>query len=87
MNPTRTLERLLEPVGKCLTVKGAQTLVNLRADANAQARIEYLANRCTEGELTPEERSEYDAYVSANNLIAILQAQARAALARRRKNH
>jgi len=36
--------------------------------------------------LTPEEKAEYDAFVSANNVIAILQAKARAVLARRRKN-
>ena len=47
--------------------------------------MEELARRCTEGELTPEEKAEYDALVSANNVIAILQAKARAVLARHRK--
>jgi hypothetical protein len=82
MNVTTTLDRLLEPVGKCLSRKAAQALANLRADAEAQARIEELAEKCTEGKLTRHERAEYEAYVSANNLIAILQAKARAVLAR-----
>ncbi len=44
--------------------------------------MEQLAAKCTEGELTGEERADYDAYVSASTLIAILQAQARAIVAR-----
>jgi hypothetical protein len=46
--------------------------------------MEYLAERSTEGELSRDEKAEYDAFVSANNLIAILQAKARAVLSRRR---
>ncbi len=76
---------MLDPVGKSFGVKTAQALVNLRADAELQANMERLARRCTEGKLTPEEKAEYDAFVSANNVIAILQAKARAVLARQRK--
>ena len=47
--------------------------------------MEHLARRCTEGELTAEEKAEYDVFVSANNVIAILQAKARAVLSRHRK--
>jgi hypothetical protein len=82
MNAALTLSRLLEPVGKTLTLRSAKALVDLRADAAAQARIELLAEKCTEGKLTREERVEYDAYVSANTLIAILQAKARSVIAR-----
>jgi hypothetical protein len=60
-------------------------IANLRADPELQAKMEHLARRCTEGELTPEEKAEYDAFVCANNVIAILQAKARAVLARHRK--
>ncbi len=42
-----------------------------------RARIEELANRNTEGELTAEERDEYEGYVRANKFVAILQAKAR----------
>jgi hypothetical protein len=84
MNVMQTISRMLDPVGKTLNLRSAEALVKLRADAAVQARMEYLANRCTEGELTREEKAEYDAMVSANNLIAILQAKARSALGRRR---
>jgi len=85
MNVVQTLSRLLEPVGQTLTLKSAQALASLRADAAAQTHIEHLAARCTEGELTREERAEYDAYVSANTVIAILQAKARAVISRHRR--
>jgi hypothetical protein len=85
MNTMETLDRLLDPVGRSLSVKAAEALVQLRADPELQARMEYLADRCTEGELSRNEKAEYEAFVSANNLIAILQAKARAVLARRRK--
>jgi hypothetical protein len=78
---TGVLDRLLEPVGRCLTPEVARRLVALRADPAVQERLEDLAARNTEGELTPEERSEYDSYVRALEFIAILQAKARALLA------
>ena len=85
MSTMQTLDRLLDPVGKSFGVKTAEAIANLRADPELQAKMEQLARRCTEGKLTPEERAEYDAFVSANNVIAILQAKARSVLARHRK--
>ncbi len=74
------LERILSPVGRCLTAEAACALVSLRLDADTQARIDELADRCTEGRLTEQERAEYAAYVSAIDLVSILQSQARARL-------
>ena len=45
------------------------------------ARVEELAEKCDEGQLTAEERNEYEAYVQASTLIGILQAKARRLLA------
>lgn len=75
------LERLLDPVARCLTPEAARRLVALRADSDLQERLDLLADKCTEGELTPEEREEYETYVHAIHLIAILQAKARKILA------
>lgn len=74
------LERMLEPV---LTEEFARYLVGLRADLATQARVDELADKANEGLLTREERDEYDAYITANDIIAILQAHARRALRRR----
>ena len=74
------VSRLLEPVGRCLTPPVARRLLQLRADPQTQARVAELTEKCNEGRLTPEERSDYEAYVSASTFIAILQAKARALL-------
>ena len=74
------LARLLEPVGRCLTPEAAKALVNLQADPTVQARLNELADKCTEGALSPEEQSEYETYVHAIDFIAVLQAQARSFL-------
>lgn len=77
------LERLLERVTGSLNTEAARQLVKLKADAKTQARIDKLARKCNEGELTPPERSEYERYVTVGNLIAILRAKARLILAQK----
>jgi hypothetical protein len=79
------LDRLLEPLALRLTPAAARALVNFRADSETQARIAELAEKCNEGQLTPQERQEYEAFVRAIDLIAILQSKARRLLARNRK--
>jgi hypothetical protein len=73
-------DRICDPVIRALNVEAMRALVGLRADAEVQARVEYLADRCNEGTLTDDERSEYESMVSLSTLIAMLQARARAAL-------
>jgi hypothetical protein len=50
-------------------------------DDAAQDRLEESAGRNTEGQLTPEERAELEAWVSVRDLVAILQSKSRAWLA------
>ncbi len=75
------LQRILDPVGRCLTPDVARTLLGLRADTETQARLEELADKSTEGALTDAEREEYRACVSAMDFLAVLQSKARAMLA------
>jgi hypothetical protein len=83
IHPTsNVLSQLLEPVSRMMPVGFARELAALRATPDVQARIDELADKCNEGQLTDEERAEYDAYVDAIDVISILQAKARAALAR-----
>ncbi len=76
-NGPAVLERLLEPVSRSLNIEAARKLVRLKADAKTQARVDELARKCNEGELTPKERLQYERYLTAGNVIAILQAKAR----------
>ena len=74
-------ERVLAAVGQCLDRRSAEALLRLRADREMQGRIEELADKCTEGRLTSEERDEYEALIRVGNFVAILQAKARRLLA------
>ena len=75
------LDRWLDPVGQALNAEAAGRLPGLRADAAVQRRVEELADRNTEGLLTADERAEYEALVTAAEVVALLQAKARARLA------
>jgi hypothetical protein len=77
------LHRVLEPVCSALNEEAAHKLLHLKADRKTKARVAKLADKCNEGDLTPEERHEYEMYVMANDFIAILQATARIMLARK----
>jgi hypothetical protein len=74
------LGRLIDPLARILTPEVARKLARLRFDAKAQAHIDKLARKCNEGELSEDERREYETYVHAIDFIAILQAKARAIL-------
>ena len=74
------LDEMLEPVSRCFGLETARALVALRVSEKAQARVEELAEKCNEGQLTSAEQREYEAYVQASTLIGILQAKARRAL-------
>lgn len=81
--PNVALDRMLDPLARCLTRESAERLVALRADPEAQAKIDTLAQASNEGRLSAEERAEYEAYVAASGFIAILQSKARALLPNR----
>jgi len=82
---TQLLERILDPVSSSLNEDAAKKLIGLKADRRSQARVATLARKCNEGELSVEERSEYETYVLAGELVAILQAKARRFLERNRQ--
>ena len=83
---TNILDRFLDPFETFLTPEVAQRLVEFRVDEQTQARIDELADKCTEGQLTPPEREEYDTYISVIDFITVLQAKARTVLEQRLAN-
>jgi hypothetical protein len=74
---TAGLAKILDPVAQCFTPEVAKRVAELRADPDVQARIEELAEKCNEGTMTPEEIAEYDAYIQAMDVVAVLQKKAR----------
>ena len=75
------LDRLLGPLGDCLTRESARRLLALKPDPELQRRVDDMATRHTEGLLSPEEQAEYGRYVSYATFIAILKSKARQLLA------
>ena len=49
------LDKALEPIGSCLTPRAAGKLLKVKLDKKTQARLDLLADKCTEGELSLEE--------------------------------
>ena len=71
------IDSLLDPVSLCFTAETARALAELKGDEAMQRRIEELAEKANEGELTERERRDYETYVHVGNIIAILQAKVR----------
>lgn len=74
---TEAFDRGVRPVLRLVLPEKAQAILNFRGDPKLQARIEELAGKSTDGQLTAAERAEYAGYVRANKFVAILQRQAR----------
>ncbi|HEY0725854.1 MAG TPA: hypothetical protein VGD41_18040 [Pyrinomonadaceae bacterium] len=74
---TGAFERGVRPIIKLVSPAKAEEIVEFKADPELQARIDELASKCTEGQLTEAESAEYAGYVRANKFVAILQRQAR----------
>lgn len=76
LDPT-IADSLLDAVGACLTPEVAERLVQLRADAKLQGRIDELADKANAGTLTVAEEAEYEQYIRLWQLMTLLQAKAR----------
>jgi len=76
-----TLERMVDPVSRCLTPEVARQIIALRADPDLEERVEELARKADSGQLAEAERDEYESYIRASKFISILQSKARVLLA------
>ncbi|PYT03386.1 MAG: hypothetical protein DMF60_18530 [Acidobacteria bacterium] len=74
---TEAFDRGVRPVLQIVLSEKTQAVLNFRAAPELQARIEELAGKSTEGQLSEAEKAEYAGYVRANKFVAILQRQAR----------
>jgi hypothetical protein len=71
------LQQMVDPLSRAFTPAAAEEIVNFRVDEDTQRRIDELADKCTEGTLTADERAEYQEFVSYFNILTVLQARAR----------
>ena len=78
---TAAFDRATEPVFRILSREQARMIIDFHGDEELQQRIEELARKANEGELTEEDRAEYAGYAQGNKFVAVLQAKARRLLA------
>lgn len=65
-------ERFLELVARCLDEPSIRALENLQLDASGKERLALLAEKANEGQLTPEEASEYDRFIELADIVATI---------------
>ena len=80
MTDRSAFDQLLRPLRRGLNAELAALLLRMQADDEVQARYEELAERNTEGQLSPAEQNELASIVRANSLLTVLKAEARAFL-------
>ena len=80
MSAATLLEGMVDPIGRALTPEAAKAILAVRADDKTQQRIDELADKCNEGHLSAEERTEYQEFVALFNILTLLQARARTVL-------
>jgi hypothetical protein len=76
VSESSAFDRGVTPVLQIVLPDRAKSVVTYQPDPSLAARIEELAEKSTEGELTEEERAEYAGYVRANKFVSILKRQA-----------
>lgn len=71
---------IVAPDGQKMPPEYARTVLQWKFTEAAKSRMEQLAGRNNEGELTDAEREELEDYVHVGQVLGILQAKARLAL-------
>lgn len=73
---------LVDPLFNLFTPEQTKQILEYRAGEPLEARIEELSRKSTEGELTTQERAEFEGYARASRFIAVMQAKAKRNLQR-----
>jgi hypothetical protein len=81
MSGATVLDQFLDPLSRCLDAGSARRVLALGVSAPVQERVDALAERANEGLLSDDERAEYEAFINAEDFVAILKLKARSQLA------
>lgn len=76
------VDRVLVPLTEQLGVESARKLVDFEIPADVQERVRDLGEKSNCGELTDDEKAEYEGYVAVGNLLSLLKSRARLLLRR-----
>lgn len=77
---SNAFDRVTDPVFRLLSRDQVAQIADYHGDELLQERIEELAQKANEGELTDAELAEYEGYAYANKFVAVLKAKAKRAL-------
>ena len=69
-------DSLLESAAGCLDADSVRALGALQLAEAARSRLELLAQRANDGQLTAEEASEYERFIELGDIIATLRLKA-----------
>lgn len=75
------MDKMLDLLSGCLNAEAARRIIELKIDAETQARVEVLAEKANEGTTSTEELEEYKSYIEIGDLIVSLKLKARRLLA------
>ena len=70
----------LDPFAGMMNEDAARAILGLRASPEVQARVDIMADKSREGQLTEDEQRQYEAYADTVSMISLLQAHARRVL-------
>ena len=70
-------DNFLDLAAKCFDAPTLNALAKLRLTPKLAARVDRLAGKACEGQLTPREREEYRSYIETSELLGIIQLRAR----------
>ena len=70
-------DQILDLAAGCFDTPTLNALAKLRLSPKLAARVDHLAGKANEGELTPREREEYQSYIKTSELLALIQLRAR----------
>ena len=76
-NQHTIIGEILEPFTDSLTPESARKFANLKVKPSVQARVDELAAKANEGELSDAERQEYETFVHVGSIFALLKARAK----------
>ncbi len=77
MSTQSAFQHGVAPLLKLLLTGKEAAVLSIQPDEALKQRIDLLASKSTEGELSDDERAEYEGYVRANKFAATLRRQAR----------
>lgn len=73
------LNQMLEPLSQTLSVEAAESIVALKISPRLEARVQELAERRNEGQLSDQEQAEYLGYVIGAEILSLFKLKARRA--------